>query len=316
MKKLFLLFVFVLSIIPYNTAYAEENATVVTPRYIVTPRTQTQAPTPQIQKYQPQPRQTNQTQNQAPTQNQLPASTYVPQVKEDNENSAAEETLAELSEKNLGLYIAPRIAFAYHVDEIGLYNAGSKNAESEKKVDGSLFNGAIAIGYSFKERFDTSMRIELEYSLSTSTETKFSNNTIVSGTSLPITAKSSLSTLSTNIYFDYNNSTEFVPYFGIGAGISFSDLEVNINSSTVGTLSSTSFDSDSQTSFVCNMTLGLGYKITESFLVDFAYRYSVIGKGKTESFTYNEGSSQVEAYFESVDFPQMHQVMLGVRFVF
>jgi len=153
---------------------------------------------------------------------------------------------------------------------------------------------------------DLPIRTELEYMYHTDFKFQYadSNSTL--------TNKINLQTMMLNGYWDFYNSTSFTPYVNGGVGIAWVKESFSAGAASgAGAAAITAPSSSTSTNFAFNVGAGVGWEMTESIILDLAYRYNYYGDGKrvTASGATNDITSQVKEI-------GTHDVLLGLRYQF
>jgi opacity protein-like surface antigen len=181
----------------------------------------------------------------------------------------------------------------------------------------TVWGGGLTLGYDFDKRFNTPVRVELDYTIRDKASRSSSadgtwyytmggvpgieNNTVAMKTSVQ------LQTLMLNAWFDIPTGTAFKPYLGGGIGWAFIDFSASsIENGDPSTMVSTG--TKSSTNFAWSLGGGLGYDITQNWTVDLGYRYINAGDVK-EPF---EGGY----FYSKIGRIEAHDVMLGIRYTF
>ncbi len=177
--------------------------------------------------------------------------------------------------------------------------------------DSQLTTGvAIALGYDFYPRFDTPVRLDLEYTmrLKTKEESYYSLPSIGGD----IKTHMNLNTLMLNAYYDFYNSSRFTPYLTAGLGIAF------INSNTFYETLSTMgiFQATNTTNFAWQIGTGVGIELTKNIALDIGYKFLHYGY-------FNHDTENIFS-FSSADYKNSnigtvgtaHEVALGLRYTF
>ena len=173
-------------------------------------------------------------------------------------------------------------------------------ASSKFKEDTSLAIGG-AVGYNWMDS-DLPVRTELEYMYRGDFKFRYadSNSTL--------TNKIDLHTLMLNAYWDFYNSTSFTPYINGGVGVAW--IQEDFSTGTV-TDAITAPSSNTKANFAFNLGAGVGWEMTDSVILDLAYRYNYYGDGKAVTATGTNNSVQSKVKNIST-----HDVLLGLRYEF
>ncbi|MDR1037064.1 MAG: TonB-dependent receptor [Deltaproteobacteria bacterium] len=216
----------------------------------------------------------------------------------------------------------------------------------------SNFSGGIALGIDFYEINDIPVRLELELNARSYSRTigpgyepgmtdcsgygaecgygwiVLYNGDNINTASLHARQHSVL----LNFYWDFHNKSRFTPFIGAGAGFTFTRVHVKETPARAYFFSSTGRDvdnnldnkteeSDRRTSFAWNATVGLSFQLTDSTLIDIAYRYVDSG------YEYRTPGVKTDAYnighiysFDhsgiDINLRKSHQIVSGLRFQF
>ena len=111
-------------------------------------------------------------------------------------------------------------------------------------------------------------------------------------------------------YFDICTVRGITPY--VGAGIGFANVSVNGMTDTNVPAASVFFGEDhSETNLAWSLSAGLAYDVSDSFTVDFGYRYLDLGDARSGTMTAYDLSST----YASVDLDNLrsHDLMVGMR---
>ena len=184
-----------------------------------------------------------------------------------------------------GLYVSGNLGFAMASDS-DLTDSAVPGITVNTEFDTGLALG-VALGYDFN-RF----RVEGEISYQKNDIEKIS----AQGVPFDPTGDAAALSFLINGYYDFVNRSAFTPY--ISAGLGFAQVEFNdLDISRIGFSGS----SDTDTVFAYQIGIGVGYALTEKFIIDVKYRYF-----GTEDSEYNT----TKAEFVSNNF------LFGVRFNF
>ncbi len=154
-----------------------------------------------------------------------------------------------------------------------------------------------AAGYNWMSS-DLPIRTELEYMYHSDFKYKYSDS------NASLTDKITLHTLMLNGYWDFYNSTSFTPYINGGAGIAW--VKEKFSATTV-----TAPSSNTSTNFAFNVGAGVGWNMTESIILDLAYRYNYYGSGKKVTAT--STNKYIKSQVKDIG---THDVLLGLRYQF
>lgn len=175
-------------------------------------------------------------------------------------------------------------------------NATDATSISDKfSRDGAAIG--LAAGYNWMDS-DLPIRTELEYMYTGNFKYKHSDSNAT------LTDKIDIHSLMLNVYWDFYNSTAFTPYINAGAGAAW--VQEKFSATTV-----TAPSSNTSTNFAFNVGAGVGWSLTDSIILDLAYRYDHYGNGKkvTASSTNLNYESQVKNI-------GTHKALLGLRYQF
>ncbi len=180
-------------------------------------------------------------------------------------------------------------------------NSTDATGSSSKFKDDSGYALGAAVGYNWMD-MDMPIRTELEYMYHS--DFKFqaedSNSTL--------TDKINLQTLMLNAYWDFYNSTAFTPY--INGGVGFAWVKEKF-STTAGTAALTAPDDHTTTNFAFNLGAGVGWSITDSVIMDLAYRYNHYGNGKKVTAGLATEAVRKTSQVKNIS---THDVLLGLRY--
>lgn len=216
---------------------------------------------------------------------------------------------AHAADKKMGIYGAVKGGWSgttytkNGLDNLNLASTQNANAtnESFKTPDQYVFGGAI--GYNWAASFNIPIRSELEY-MYRGNMLKYGadNGTAGSEVSSKVT---SIQTLFANFFYDINTGTAFTPYVGAGVGLAWIDTKY---SSTAASFANWEGDKKTTaTNFAWNVGAGLGYSVTDNFILDLGYRYVSFGSSKAY------GGAVYDQKFKNLG---AHEVLLGLRFEF
>lgn len=216
-----------------------------------------------------------------------------------------------------GLVVAAGVAFAgssASADESGIYLGLTGGVSFPTDTD-FAFTGAIGvdqdydagfsiqaqIGYQFDDLLAprTDLRVDLEIGY---TEAEVDTHTIAAlgGAQAGSFGETSVFTLMTNAYVDYNVTDRLDFFVGGGAGLGFVDFD-NHGVPAVGTALS-----DDAASFVFHLDAGVSFDITENVVIEGRYRYQNAVSADLSSV--NGTSSNVTV--------QQHMLLGGLRLQF
>ncbi len=247
---------------------------------------------------------------------------------EESKTEKLEEIKPITRESFKNFYIAPRLSLAYQVNDIAAIDASSDSYYGESKTDFSdrLFNGSIAFGYDFFEKYQRPLRLEFEIGIFSEAKGTYKDSdydyVYINGSyqrvdyDIEITSKNSIRTYFLNFYYDFHNFSEkYIPYVNAGIGLAFHSFSTDITLTTQGFSITRAFvPSMSSSSLACNFGAGFAYKYSDNILFDFGYRLSLLGKAKSgtsDDFLYINDS-----YMGSIYTIIMNQFMVGARYVF
>ena len=203
---------------------------------------------------------------------------------------------ANAQDSQLGVYIAPK--FVYGATRIkNVYFEDETSRVRHENVSDDSFGGSFAIGYDFRQKYNTPIRAEMEYAVLSKAKR--------SGESLgnPASYSQRAQTLFLNAYYDIDTGTKFTPYVGAGMGMAFVKTKAYYEPVT--------YDSRTSNNFAWNLGLGLAYEITRNVKLDAGYRFVDLGKAGTNWTAHGGGQER----FHSGRM-QQHQFSVGVRIGF
>jgi opacity protein-like surface antigen len=118
------------------------------------------------------------------------------------------------------------------------------------------------------------------------------------------------STLMLNAYVDLGTYNGFTPYVGAGVGIARNVLANYTRTTTdeLGVITQERLSGGDDYDFAWALIAGVGYRLSDSFTLDFGYRYASLGDVKTRGYAGGAGAD-----VESIG---SHEVRLGVRYAF
>lgn len=181
--------------------------------------------------------------------------------------------------------------------------ATNQNAtnESFKTPDQYVFGGAI--GYNWAAAFKIPIRSELEYMYRGNMLKYDADNATSGGATATFSSKvTSIQTLMANFFYDINTGTAFTPYVGAGVGLAW--IETKFSSNFAGWAGDTK---KTASNLAWNVGAGLGYSITDNFILDLGYRYVSFGDAK------DAGDARYSQKFKNLG---AHEALLGLRFEF
>ena len=189
------------------------------------------------------------------------------------------------AENNSGVYIGGHIGAAgVETTDTDLFATSPINPRlqapygNEREIG---LAGGVSVGYDFKERYNTPVRLEVNYtarSEATSEKNRGSSNDY-----LKLKQQTNLQTLMLNLWADIPTNTAFTPYVGGGVGVAFIDYDVNATDYFYGTTSQHYSGSKKTTNFAWSLGGGIAYDVNPEFTVDLGYRFIDAGKVKTDS---------------------------------
>ncbi len=213
-----------------------------------------------------------------------------------------------------GLYISPKVFLGFqNKDHVFFYSDSVFDADYARRSSNSNPSGvALAIGYDFGKNFNSSSRLEFEYSIMNKVNQAKSILYKDDGNHEFISKEASLSTFLVNFYSDFKNPSAIAPYIVTGFGGAWSELN---NSKAI-----TIFGKN--TAYAFNLGAGLTFEFTQRVSLDFGYRYLLIGiDEKVERIV--TGSSNLPSWLDSdnthVDsfsIIHMHKIMLSMNVYF
>ena len=184
-----------------------------------------------------------------------------------------------------------------YLDATKSLSSNSTGNSASSKFDREAGAVGIAAGYNWMDG-DLPLRTELEYMYTGDYKYKYSDSNAT------LTDKITLQTLMLNVYWDFYNSTSFTPYVNAGAGAAW--VQEKFSASTVGAPSS-----KTTTNFAFNVGAGVGWSLTESVILDLAYRYDYYGDGKKVTAT--STGVNLESQVKNIG---THKALLGLRYQF
>lgn len=250
------------------------------------------------------------------------------------------------SASEYGLYVAPRAIFGItdfnnlEWNYTDTHNANDSTSKSKQKYD-EIFGGAIALGMNLKPLTSLPLRAEVEYAAFGKSEARVSGSSTreVSGLNLSgfntanhsVTQEVGIQTLFFNLYYDIGTQTRFTPFLTAGIGQAFletktkhgGDRRITMGGAVDLDETRTMFGSSSSrhsSNFAWNVGAGLGVEIVDSLFLDIAYRFTHLGKAKSDSYmmfeTRNPGRDRRGPVNSKTEDLLMHQFMLGLRWEF
>lgn len=174
-------------------------------------------------------------------------------------------------------------------------NATGNNVSNKFNKDGAAFG--IAAGYNWMDS-DLPIRTELEYMYTGDFKYKYSDSNAT------LTDKIDIHTLMLNVYWDFYNSSDFTPYINAGVGAAWINEDFSATTVTAGSDSTT-------TNLAANIGAGVGWNITDSVILDLAYRYDYYGDGK--KVTHTSTNAEITSQVKNIG---THKALLGLRYQF
>ncbi len=174
-------------------------------------------------------------------------------------------------------------------------------ASSKFKTDSTVALGG-AVGYNWMDN-DLPIRTELEYMYKGDFKYKYSDSNST------LTDKIDLHTLMLNVYWDFYNSTAFTPYLNGGVGVAW--VKEKFSTDTITSAITSDKSSKTSANFAFNVGAGVGWSLTDSVILDLAYRYNYYGDGTKVTATGT--NSEVTTHVKDIG---THDVVLGLRYEF
>jgi len=195
-----------------------------------------------------------------------------------------------------GFYGSIKVGGSY-LDADKSTSGNATGTSSSSKFDKEAGTIGFAAGYDWMG-YEYPIRTEIEYMYTGDFKYKYSD----SNSSLTDTI--SLQTVMLNVYWDFYNSTDFTPFINGGVGVAW--VEESFSTSTISDPGS-----KTSTNLAFNLGAGVGWSITESIILDLAYRYDYYGDG--EKVTGTSTDVNVESQVKDIG---THKVLLGLRYQF
>jgi opacity protein-like surface antigen len=217
-----------------------------------------------------------------------------------------------------GWYLRGDIGFSNQ--NVGsIFSTTNLNYDSVQTVNKS-FDAAPFFGLGIGYNFNSWLRFDVTGEYRAAANFHGYDIGVVGGNFAPdrYTASKSEWTFLLNGYVDLGTWSNFTPFLGAGIGMSrntisnFGDVSIHTVS---GTTSDAYADSASQWNFAWALYAGLGYKVTNNFTVELAYRYLDLGNAKSGDLIGYDGSN---GSYNPMEFRHLtsHDVKLGLRFNF
>ncbi len=197
------------------------------------------------------------------------------------------------AENKSGVYVGGHIGAAevntsstqvIHTYKVNGGNAGHDSYSGKRDVG---LAGGASVGYDFKERYNTPIRVEVNYTArSDGKKSNTGEELLLSGGTgqIALKEKTNLQTLMVNLWADIPTNTAFTPYIGGGVGVAIIDYKTDgtLHHNVGGTPTSEKYYSESkkQTNFAWGLGGGVAYDVNDQFTVDLGYRYIDAGKVK------------------------------------
>lgn len=195
-----------------------------------------------------------------------------------------------------GFYGSVKVGGSY-LDATKTLSSNSTGNNSSSKFDKEAGVFGLAAGYNWMDS-DLPIRTELEYMYTGDFKYKYSDS------NASLTDKINLQTLMLNVYWDFYNSTDFTPYINGGVGAAW--VSEDFSTTTISTPSN-----KTSTNFAFNLGAGVGWSLTESVILDLAYRYDYYGNGKQVTGT--SAGVNIESQVKDLG---THKALLGLRYQF
>ena len=161
---------------------------------------------------------------------------------------------------------------------MGVTNPVGSRAFNDKRE--ATVAGGVSVGYNFKERYNTPLRLEVNYTARSDANNNPKSAMMPgSGNYIEHTQKISLNTLTFNIWADIPTNSAFTPYVGGGLGAAFIDYQAkNTEHFSNGITADVFSASQKKTNFAWNIGGEVAYDVNAQFTVDLGYRYLDAGK--------------------------------------
>lgn len=209
---------------------------------------------------------------------------------------------------------------------VGLGGGLTEQRYNKAKTKGG-FSGELAFGYDFKASVNRFPVVRAEVALGYKYRKVDDKNTAYTqnvaapnnvGTAT-VDAKVQSFTVMLNAYLDLIEYYRFVPYIGFGVGASFNKIGalntrffVPANAGAVPPGTAETRNGRTQGSLAWQLTLGTAYRVTNDWSADLYYRYSDLGKIKTQRVS--NAAAGVNNFATAK--LNNHEVMVGVRYTF
>ena len=207
----------------------------------------------------------------------------------------------------------------FDVDAVGSGQTIQQRYNKAKTKAG--FSGEVAFGYNFKasvNRFPV-VRGELAFGYKNrkvddknANYRAFQPAALAGNVAVDATVQSFV--VMANLYLDLVEYYRFVPYIGFGVGGSFnkiSQLKGDIVAPAGAPVVQERYNGRTQGSLAWQLTAGTAYKITKDWAIDVYYRYSDLGKVKTQDNAANANIND-----PAIAKMNNHEIMFGVRYTF
>ncbi len=205
-----------------------------------------------------------------------------------------------------GLLLASSITYAQN--KSGVYVGGHIGAAGVENSDSDLFAsdqvngrwgyipfgnkrdiglaGGVSVGYSFKERYNTPVRLEVNYTARSDASSERSHDFIVGSGHTTLKQETNLQTLMLNMWADIPTNTAFTPYVGGGIGVAFVDYDAHSTQFENNITTEHYSGSKKATNFAWSLGGGVAYDVNPEFTLDLGYRFIDAGKIKTDPKPY------------------------------
>lgn len=195
------------------------------------------------------------------------------------------------------------------------FNKTFDNRVSDKTHSDTVFGARVAFGATADFDAYGALRGELELNWNgDATDSNDFDFKIINKYTHSFETKTKVYGAMANLYYDIATGTKFTPFVGAGAGMA----HVKVSSGAHGTVEKQAFSINgdaTDNNFAWNATAGVAYNISDSIVLDIAYRYTDLGAVKsTDTFTMDnlKGKMTTDAKFDIAT----HEVMLGARYRF